>query len=194
MSDISSILTNEEKAFIKQHGLSLSDFYDARGLLVKDYYAKAKAQGCHFVINSCQYGHRLKDRHGHCIICNPATIAFSKREIDKGVVYVAYSGKYTKVGMIENNIQSVDEALNKREYRLNSEGGYGGRDGWKTLKSWQLDKNAGKVEREAHRLLQQYKVEKYYTYSGEIRNAKEIFECPISVAIEAVKKAIQQNQ
>ena len=56
--------------------------------------------------------------------------------------------------MIENNINMKDVALNKREYRLNSEGGYAGREGWQTIKSWQLGKNAGKVEREAHKLLE----------------------------------------
>lgn len=192
MNIISSILTREEKDFIEHHNLSISDFYDARGESKTVYHDKAKALGCHFVINQCQYGHRLKDRSGHCIMCNTAYIAFQKRETDGGVVYVAINGKYTKVGMIENNIKSVSKALDKREYRLNDEGGYGGRDGWRTVKSWEIEHNVGKVEREAQRLLEKYRVEKDYIHSGELHSTKELFECPIQTAIDAVKKAIQK--
>ena len=192
MSDILSILTKDEKEFIKRHGISPSDIYDARGEIVKVYHDIAKDQGCGFVIaNPCPYGHRLKDRSGHCIVCRPFGIAIRKREGGKGVVYVAVNGKYTKVGMIENNIKNTAVAISKREYRLNDEGGYGGRNGWQTVKSWQLEKNAGKVEREAQNLLESYKVEKNYIHSGELHSTKELFECTISVAIDAVKQAIE---
>ena len=84
--------------------------------------------------------------------------------------------------------------MNKREYRLNDEGGYGGRDGWKTAKSWQLTKNVGKIEREAHRILEKYRVEKDYIHSGELHSTKELFVCSIQTAIEAVKKSIELNK
>ena len=173
MDSILSILTREERDFIEHHGISPSDIYDARGMIVKEYHDKAKALGCPFVINSCQYGHRLKTRNGHCIVCHPERISFQRREIDKGVVYIAYSGKYTKVGMIENNINMKDVALNKREYRLNSEGGYAGREGWQTIKSWQLERNVGKIEREAHKILEKYKVEKGYILVGSCAMQKK---------------------
>lgn len=189
--DILTILTKEEKDFLQKYNLSPSDFYDARGESVTVYHDKAKAAGCRFVINSCQYGHRLKDRTGHCIVCRPACITYRKRESDGGVIYVAVSGKYTKVGMIENNIKDVDKAISKREYRLNDEGGYGGRSGWTTLKTWHLERNAGKVEREAQCLLKPYYVEKNYIHSGEMHSTKELFDCPIQTAIDAVKKAMK---
>lgn len=191
--DILSILTEEEKAFLKKHNLSPSDFYDARGESRTVYHAKAKAAGCQFVINSCQYGHRLKDRSGHCIVCNPANISFQKRESGGGIVYVAISGKYCKVGVTDEKNKSNIESLNDREYRLNSEGGYASRTGWRTIKYWPLDRNVGKVERDAHNILQKYKAKEGYVYSGEKRKAQEIFECSIQTAIDAVKKAIEQN-
>lgn len=194
MEDILKILTKEEKEFIKHHGIEPSDIYDARGEIVKVYHDKAKKLGCGFVIaNPCPYGHRLKDRSGHCIVCRPMGIAIRKRESGTGVVYVAVNGKYAKVGMIENNIKDVDKAINKREYRLNDEGGYGGRSGWTTVKTWQLEKNAGKVEREAQNLLEQYKVEKDYIHSGELHSTKELYECSIQTAVNAVKKAMELN-
>lgn len=193
MSDILSVLTKEEKEFIRCHGIAPSDIYDARGKIIKVYHEEAKMLGCNYVVtNPCPYGHRLKDRSGHCIQCRPLGIAIRKRESGKGVVYVAYSGKYTKVGMIENNIKNTAEAMNKREYRLNDEGGYGGRKGWKTVKSWQLTKNVGKVEREAHRILEKYKVEGDYIHSGELHSTKELFVCSITTAVEAVKQAIEK--
>ena len=192
MSDILSILTKEEKEFIKHHGIDPSDIYDARGKIIKVYHEEAKKYGCSYVItNPCPYGHRLKDRSGHCIQCRPLGIAIRKRESGKGVVYVAVNGKYTKVGMIENNINSIDEEINKREYRLNDEGGFGGRAGWKTIKSWQLEKNAGKVEREAQKLLKEYQIEENYIHSGERHDAKELFKCSIQEALNAVKKAME---
>ena len=195
MSDIFSILTKGEKEFISHHGIQPSDIYDGRGEIIRVYHDKAKERDCRFVIaNPCPNGHRLKDRSGHCIVCRPMGIAIRNRESGKGVVYVAVNGKFTKVGMIENNIKSVDEAINKREYRLNDEGGYGGRAGWKTIKTWQIEKNAGKVEREAQNLLDKYKVEKDYIHSGELHSAKELFECTIQTAIDAVKKAMEENQ
>lgn len=192
MSDVLSILTDKEKAFIKHHNISPTDIYDARGEITRVYHTKAKEQGCHFVINSCQYGHRLKTRSGHCIECDPTRITFQRRDSGGGVVYVAVNGKYTKVGMVDNKMNSTKVALEKREYTLNSEGGYGGRSGWQHVKSWRLEKNAGKIEDEAHHLLQKYKAKKSYVYSGGKREAQEIFECSIQEAIDAVKIAIQE--
>lgn len=73
MPNIQNILTKEEKIFIKSKGLDISDFFDARGLGgYRKYHDIAKAADCHFVIsNFCSNGHRLKDRHGHCIMCRP---------------------------------------------------------------------------------------------------------------------------
>ncbi|MBR2153964.1 MAG: hypothetical protein IJ901_05055 [Bacteroidaceae bacterium] len=188
--DILKILTEEEKSFLKKYNLSPTDFYYAMGESVKVYHVKAKEAGCQYVVNQCQYGHRLKDRSGHCIVCNPANIAFRNRESGGGIVYVAISGKYCKVGVTDEKRKSKKESLSDREYRLNSEGGYAGLTGWRTIMSWSVEKNVGKIEREAHRILQKYKTEKFYIYSGEVRKAQEIFVCPIQTAIDAVKKAI----
>lgn len=195
MDNILSILTDEEKSFISQHGIDLSDIYDARGENYKEYHGKAKAHDCHFVIyNKCHNGHRLRTRSGHCIMCRPVNITFQNRESGKGIVYIAKSGRYCKVGMIENNIDAVQTALNKREYRLNSEGGYGEIDDWKIVKSWVLNKNAGKIERTAHSILDRFKVEKPYWYSGEYRTTNEMFKCALKTAEEAVITAIENNK
>lgn len=191
MGNILNILTREEKDFLKKYNLSPDDFYDARGETVTEYHDKAKKAGCQFVINQCQYGHRLKERSGHCIVCKPALITYRKRESGGGLVYIAVSGKYCKVGVTDEKRKTNQQSLADREYRLNSEGGYAGRTGWQTIKSWVVEKNIGKVEREAHKLLQTYQTEEYYVYSGEVRKAQEVFACPIQTAVDAVKEAIE---
>ena len=194
MESILNILTDEEKNFIKKHNLSPSDFYDARGETQKVYHEKAKKAGCLFVINKCIHGHRLKTRTGRCIVCNTVHIAFQKRHSNGGVIYVAVNGKYTKVGLIDSRKDSSKKQLAHREYQLNSEGGYASRTGWELVKSWDVSQNAGRIESEAHHLLQQFQAEEYYIYSGEVREAQEVFECSIATAIDAVKKAIELNK
>lgn len=192
MNDIDKILTKEEKDFITAHGLSTNDFYDARGLRYKEVREIAKEHDCRFVIyNYCNNGHRLKTRSGHCIVCRPANIAFQNRENLGGVIYVACGGKYCKVGITEEKDKSNKESLEDREYRLNSEGGYAGCSNWKYIKIWNVERNLGRIEREAHRLLEEYKVEKLYWYSGELRTTKELFECSIQAAVDAVNMAIE---
>ena len=63
---------------------------------------------------------------------------------------------------------------------------------WRMIKSWNVERNLGKVEREAHRLLAKYKVDgKTYNYSYERRNALELFECSIQDALDAVIQAMK---
>ena len=193
MNNINSIFTAEEKAFIKAQGLDASDFIDVRGMGgPKNYHDTVKAKGYMYVIsNYCTQGHRLKTRSGRCIICDTRNIAFQKRDSIGGTIYIAVSGKYCKVGIIDNKRNSQD-VLSHREFQVNSEGGYGGREGWRMIKSWNVERNLGKVEREAHRLLAKYKVDgKSYSYSYERRNAQELFECSIQEALDAVKQAMK---
>jgi hypothetical protein len=194
MSDILSILTKDEKDFIEKYGISPSDIYDARGEIVKVYHDKAKALGCKFVVNSCMYGHRLKDRNGHCIVCHPKYITYQKRETNGGILYIAKYDKYCKVGIIESKRTSVEALIKHREYQLNSEDGYGGYVGWKIPKYWIVDKNIGKVERGAHNLLNDYKVDSYYWHSAELTTTTELFKCSLKKAEEAVLMSLEANK
>lgn len=194
MSDILSILTKDEKDFIEKYGISPSDIYDARGEIVKVYHDKAKALGCKFVINSCIYGHRLKDRNGHCIVCHPKYITYQKRETNSGILYIAQYDKFCKVGIIESKRTTVEALIKHREYQLNSEDGYGGFVGWKIPKYWIVDKYIGKVEREAHNLLNDYKVDGLYWHSAELTSTTELFKCSLEKAEEAVLMALEINK
>ena len=188
--DIKRLLTKEEKEFVKRHGLALSEIYDARGETCTEYHDKAKAYGCLWVINSCQWGHRLKTRSGHCIQCDPKRIVFQRRYSEGGVLYIAVAGEHCKVGMVENNTNDSGDAIYHRSITLNMDDGYGNIADWKIVKYWEV-KNAGRIEDEVHQLLARYKEDDVdYWYSGEWRTAKELFKCSQRTAENAVKKVI----
>ena len=192
--DIRKILTKEEKEFIRSYGLDISEFYDVRGLGgPKKYHDLVKANGCSFVIgNYCNNGHRLKNRHGHCIMCKTYNITFQKRFSENGILYIAVAGEHCKVGIVENNYNDIGEAIYHRTITLNMDDGYGNITGWKIVKHWEI-KNAGRLEDEVHQLLARYKEEDvYYWYSGELRTAKELFKCSQRKAENAVKKVLDE--
>ncbi len=190
--DVKRILTKEEKEFIKQHGLALSEIYDARGKTVTEYHDEAKACGCLWVINSCRMGHRLKTRSGHCIQCDHKRIVFQRRYSETGVLYIAVAGEHCKVGMVENNFNDVNDAIYHRTATLNMDDGYGNISGWKIVRFWEV-KNAGRIESEVHQLLAKYKEDDVlYWYSGELRTANELFKCSQRTAEKAVKEVIDE--
>ena len=56
MGSIINILTKDEKEFINHHGIDPSDIFDGRGEIIRIYHAKAKEQGCRYVVaNPCPY-------------------------------------------------------------------------------------------------------------------------------------------
>jgi hypothetical protein len=188
--DIKRLLSKEEKQFIKQHGLALSEIYDARGLTSTVYHERAKELGCLWVINSCYKGHRLKTRSGHCIECDPKRIVYQRRYSESGILYIAIAGDHCKVGITENNYNDSNESIYHRSITLNMDDGYGNISGWKIVKYWEV-KNAGRIENEVHQLLAEYKEDDVeYWYSGEWRTAKELFKCSQQTAETAVKKVI----
>lgn len=190
--NIKNVLTKEEKEFIKHHGLSLSEIFDARGKTRNEYHDKAKEMGCLWVINSCQLGHRLKDRSGHCIQCDPKRISFQRRYSESGILYIAVAGEHCKVGMVENNYNNSCDAIYHRSVTLNMDDGYGNISGWRIVNYWEV-KNAGIIENDVHQILAKYKEDDIeYWYSGEWRTAKELFKCSQGIAENAVKKVIDE--
>ena len=185
------IFTSEELNFIHENGLTEDDFYDGRGESQRERHDNAKQSGCICVVaGECRNGHRLKTRSGHCIQCNSAVIAFQKRNSRSGAIYVATNGDYCKVGVVDNNINNVEQAIHNREMRLNLEGGYGGMTGWKIIAWAPVSGNLGKIEDDIHHQLTQYSVEAEYTYSGNSRSAQEMFECDRDEAVDRIDEVI----
>ena len=87
-----SKLTKEQSAFLAKHNTPISSVFDASGMGKSDYRAAMKELGKTVAIGvtPCKKGnHTMRTRSGHCIQCNPASIAFQKRHLMDGFVYVA---------------------------------------------------------------------------------------------------------
>ncbi len=192
MNNINNILTTAEKAFIKNHNLSYDDFYDGRFEKSQiQRHDNAKKCGCNFVIGpKCHNGHRLKTRNGHCIECDSRRIIYKLRHEIPGAVYVATCGDYCKIGMVQKIGQTVEEAIGSREYKLNTEGGYGGNANWQIIDYREVSKGAGKVEHMAQAALSDYRVKGSYCHSGCMQSAYELFRCDPDTAIMALNTAI----
>ncbi len=175
--------------YLKKNGLTELDIYDGRGKNRRECHDGAKINGCpYYYGNPCTNGgHRIKTRSGHCAICRPAAIAFQNRYNNSGILYVATTKAHTKIGVVDNNINCPEQAIRNREIRLNLDGGYGGKTGWKIIAWIPVKASVGFIEHIVHESLIKYSVEADYYYSGEYRRAQELLSCNASVAIKAIK-------
>jgi len=130
------------------------------------------------------FGHRLRDRHNHCIVCHPANIAFSLRNKQIGFIYIACSSKreITKVGM-------TTELIKTRLLKLNSRN-VGNTDDWEILSSIKCA-NASLIELSVQKELKKYQV-KGDLY-GETES-KELFRCSFHKAKEIIDNFIIDNK
>jgi hypothetical protein len=181
-------LTEDEREFLHKHNVPASLLFDAKYFRRREYIEVMKERDLLFVYNAspCKAGgHRLRTRPGHCIVCNPARIAFIKRHVTPGIVYVAYSpsAMLVKVGMTEKRVAERLEQLNLHLY--------GGTSDWRSEFERHCRK-AGAVEFNVHeRLSRKSAPGIYYERSGIVSECRELFRCSSSAAISAVKAAIR---
>lgn len=164
----------ETKLFFEKHKISENEIINAKGQNISSLYDFMKSNQKLFAYNStlCYKGHSIRDRSGHCIVCNTASIAFLKRSLATGNVYIAGSIKkgYIKIGMSTVPLDNRFSRLNSRKV--------GNTDDWVLLKSFKCH-NANIHEFEIHKLLKKYKVDgdKY----GDTEST-EIFRCSFEKA------------
>lgn len=134
-------LTDQERGFLKRHGIEAHEVFDAAGFSQPDYRSQMSLHEKTIAINvtPCgRFGHTMRTGGGHCAQCNPAALAFQKRYRQKAYVYIAGSKgqRILKVGF--------SEQPNAREAILNSLR-YGSASDW-TLLFHVRCKRAGSVE------------------------------------------------
>jgi hypothetical protein len=170
----------EEIEFLRYHGISLLHVCMAHGLERAEYGPIMKARGLVAAIGvtRCKQGHAMRNRHGKCLICNPASLAYSKRYRANAWVYLAQSrsGRLFKVGT------SAD--LDDRLEQLNVQG-YGNRSDWQLLASVRCNE-AGRVEHEVQKHLASYVVVAGYSIREE--ECRELFRCSKAVALAAFRE------
>jgi hypothetical protein len=182
-------LTNEQLAFLRDQGISLSQVFDASGLRAKERISKMDAIEAPFYYGGalCQAkGHSLRTKPGHCIQCDTSKIAYQLRNAAAGHIYLAYSQsrQYAKVGYTKTN---PDEriAFLRRE-------NYGNATDWQLKQSVLVSRDAGRREFEVHAKLEAHrKPVVYEKYEHVLVECREIFACPLSVASEAFCEALR---
>ena len=180
-------MDKELQNFLTHHKLDIDDFFDAKGKIIKSIYAEMKSKEKLFAYNAvaCQNsGHRLRDRHNHCIVCHPANIAFSLRNKKVGFIYIACSLKkeITKVGMTTELIKTRLSKLNSRKV--------GNTNDWEILYSIKCAK-ANSVELSLQKELIKYQVKGDFYGDTE---SKELFRCSYQKAKEIMDEFITHNK
>jgi len=179
-------LTKSQKEFIKRHGISLDEVFDATDYSQALYRNIMKNRG--YIVASgvtkCNQNHdSLRTRSGHCVMCNPASLSFQKRHKNVGDLYVMHSQstKLIKVGVADSAHERVI-SLNKQSYG--------------DIKDWKLAymvriMNAGYSEEIIHNRLHLHREDRYFSKGGEMILAQEIFSCSIKNAIKEIKLLLE---
>lgn len=179
-----TILNRIEIEFLMHHKILPSDLFNCNGGSVAFYKTTMKKLGKSIAFNCtpCKNrGHRLRERHNHCIMCKPSNIAFQKRNSASGFVYIAQSSssKLLKVGFTND--------CEDREYMLNYTE-YGGNNDWRMLFIVH-SKLAGRLENEIQSSLHPYLDESnFYYHDSTVKEAKELFNCSIQVILKEFSK------
>jgi T5orf172 domain len=173
-------------AFLQSQGISQDQVFDASGLSTSIYKKIMSERNLliAYGVSPCDaVGHTLRTRAGHCAQCDTSKIAYLLRHNAEAYVYVAFSKSknLSKIGTCKSIIQ--------REESLNNHG-YGNIYDWNIVFHKKC-KNAGKIETTAHSYLKGLEISREYDRWGTVADAREIFDCLVQTAIEALERAIK---
>ena len=181
-------LNQTEKLFLEDQNIPLTMIFNAAGYKKSEYRNLMKSQGKIIAYNTtpCKaYGHRLRTRSGHCIQCDTAKIAFIKRHVERGKVYLAGSinGSLIKVGFSKDELREASLNLTK----------YGGQDDWKILFTIECE-HAGSLEGLVQKELSKYGISIQYDHDGHLQRSTELFKCSYSKAKECLENMLDKEQ
>jgi len=161
-------LSDDEIIFLEKHGVNIDELINAKslGALYKRILREGNA---YLAINTSpckKYGHKIRNRHGHCVQCNTAYFSHRKRKNVQGYLYMAYSKikKIYKVGACEE-IANREKSLNKQKY--------GCADDWEILFNVRLDA-CYTVENLIHNELIENRISGF-RLSGSYEDARELY-------------------
>jgi hypothetical protein len=181
-------LTEEEIEFLERHHIDENDVFDGTGMENDDWkwYMKDGGYIVTIGVKPCrEYGHTMRKHSGHCVMCDPARLEFARRHNRSGEIYIAFSEtlELVKIGI------SQDSDI--RVAKMNEQS-YGGYDDWICVFSEWVDK-AGVVESRAHDYLRDFRFDLTFRRGSIIETSREIFDCSIEDAEEAVQIGIEES-
>lgn len=151
-------LNTEQIDFLKKYKITKSSIFNAEGLTRDEYRKEMKALDkiIAYGVSPCsKFGHTLRLRTGHCVMCSPKNLAYFKRYYSSGQVYIAGSLKLQllKIGFT-HDIINRQESLNRTKYADT--------DDWEIL-LYINDKLSGQLEFKLHGILKKYNYKTFYT-------------------------------
>ena len=174
-------ISKENMDFILKHAIPLGEVFDATGWKSKDYKEFMKENGylvAYGVTRCSNGGHELRTRYGHCVICDPAKIAYVKRKNLSGYVYIAISleNKLLKVGCAKD--------YKKRIFSLNSQH-YGEINDWQ-LVAYSYQDKMGEVEHKIQLQFSDYQVKRPFNKDNKSVEASEIFDINLQTLLNKI--------
>ena len=178
-------LNIEQSEFIQRQGIPLSKVFDATGLKKTQYQVQMDDLGMQVAIGvtPCQAaGHTMRSKAGHCVQCNTHHLAFQRRYVENGIVYITYS---KELGLVKvGTSQNLDSRMkNLRSYA------YGGAKDWEVIYSVFVP-TAARFELSVHQALSIYSVDRSYLKDGFRVDCQELFSCKPETAIALLNQFV----
>jgi hypothetical protein len=179
-------LTKLQLDFINRHGIDTLEVFDATGMTKSEYKNAMEADNYLVAtgVTKCRKsGHSLRNRSGHCVMCNPAYLAFQNRYSEDGDLYILYSPstKLIKVG--------VAECSDTRKNSANEQS-YGDINDWKLKFSIRVS-NSGYAEKLVHNELLRFRKKDYFFKDGKTVLAQEMFSCSVKHAVKIINSVLE---
>ena len=177
-------MTADQVEFLARNNITQSDVFDATGLKKQQYQAQMKREGKVLAIGVApcnKEGHSMRTAYGHCAMCDPKKIRFQERFREDAFVYVASpqsNNQVVKIGFTKN-VQGRATSLSNENY--------GGYSDWVIIGAVH-SANAGRLENQAHTHFKENRLAATYFKDGAIQDARELFNCPPSVALDVILK------
>jgi hypothetical protein len=181
-------LTKRERSFLDKQGIPSRWVVDVSGLpTISDcYWYMVGTSTCLAVgFGRCEQGHRLMNRRGKCVQCDPRLLMRTRRWIRHGYVYLAESPslKLIKLGSCQD--------LAERHRTLNAEG-YAGAYDWR-LRIYHSTIAAEMFEHDVRRRLAPHQLDTTYFRYGRETRAQEVYRCTYRTAKKHLEAELAES-
>ena len=182
-------LNETQVRFLKAHKIDPSLLYNASGQSSSEWKAVMKKIGKKFACGTspCSAeGHTLRNRHGHCIQCDPSRIAYALRFSKPGYVYILGSptSGLIKIGVTTELASRLANVVSMQ---------YGNASDWQPLAVTEKVNGAGKIEAATHRLLESHRVTGQSRRAGETHVTYELYSCDYRGARSAMETSVPKG-